>query len=71
MNFIKDEAGFIVSVELAVILAIAIPTAVLIGNVMDDYLTVQQTMLSDHIQVMCATFAPGNEPAACANYVTP
>ena len=69
MNFIKDEAGFIISVELCLFIALTVVAMVTIASVVNDYLGVWTTTFTDNIQILCATFAPGSEPAACAKYL--
>ena len=67
-TFAKDTKGFIISAELAIILSVAVVSAVAVGKVLDDYLTVQGVMMGDHIQILCAQFAPGAAPVACSHY---
>ena len=63
-KFLKDEQGILLSVEVAIFLAIAVPVAILAANVVSDFLDVWVAMYQNHIEVMCATL-PIPKPAAC------
>ena len=62
--FVKNNQGFLISVELAMYAAILIPTALLGANVLVDLLNVWIATYQNHIEVMCAAL-PIPKPDGC------